>query len=159
MPKHLIGLCGFAGTGKNTVARYIGWPEASFASRLKAECDPLAIRIGYEPLTEKEAIRDLYVLVGKLAREKDPLFWVRNLILPLSDRVTVTDVRYLNEVQEIWRRGGLVVRLHRAGIGPSNEEEARSFREIHDWCRDEGALIPEVHNVDPAQAAERLSFR
>jgi hypothetical protein len=136
----LIGLCGYAQVGKDTAAANMpGYRRLAFADPLKADLATLihevyGIDVWAPTPEEKAVIRPLLVAHGAGKRMQDPDYWV-NKIMTLARHATegpivVTDVRYANEVQKIRQAGGQVVVIRRGDIGPANEEEERSFREI-----------------------------
>lgn len=145
----IIGLLGFAGAGKDTVAKHLGFPTTAFAKSLKEATTPLATAAGLDlnKREDKEKFRDVLVAVGAGMRKIDPFFWVKKLDLSTDfPAITVTDVRYLNEVQHILFNGGMVVELIRPGLNPANDEEARSFGAIRDFLKERGLVLPVVYN-------------
>lgn len=132
----IIGLCGYAQVGKDTACSVIRllhpeWKRYAFADALKYDIHQLP---GVPNSPSKEALRPLYVEYGKLGRTGDADYWVHRLWNRFGTvdpgPIIITDVRYLNEVRRILTSGGKVVRIVRAGYGPANDEEARSFEEI-----------------------------
>lgn len=166
MNTKIIGLCGFAGVGKDTAAANMhAWTRMAFADELKKDLKPFLNWIGCD-LTDpkhKEAARDLMVAWGKTARKFRPDFWVARLfnqINPVSfmpTQIVITDVRYLNEAFEILRRGGNVVRISRTGYGPRNAEEAGSIAEIECHVGEGKWSIPVVMNDStPEELAKKV---
>jgi len=130
----------------------------AFADVLKDACDNALWSLGICSRAEglsfheeefKKANRDILVSVGKLARSIDRDIFVRNLCnritrpaldpmgVPYDDEATlvvVPDWRYLNELE--YCKAALVgwniitVSVHTEGVGPANEEEARSVNEL-----------------------------
>lgn len=142
MTTSLIGLCGYARAGKDTAAANMpGWHRFAFADALKADLEPLLSDVGCD-LTNSEHktwARPLLVAWGATARAFRPAYWVERLFRAIDfakrERVVISDVRYPNEVAEILKRGGRVVRIIRPGIEPANDEEARSIAQIErDFC-------------------------
>lgn len=134
-----VGLCGYARVGKDTICRAMGLPRLAFADELKRDVSSLVFRFGLDPLVNDEhkaLCRDLLVAYGALGRKVKPEVWIERMEPALKAAEVakapwcVTDVRYANEVQFLRDRGATVVRVHRAGFGPVNEEEKRSFTEI-----------------------------
>lgn len=144
----LIGLCGYARSGKNTVGDILeaeqGFRQESFAQALKnvaAEINPV-LRDGhgsYRTLaacfaggdwdTVKEqvpAAREFLQNLGVACRDqigKD--VWVNALENRLASagnppRVVVTDCRFFNETSWIKAQGGELWRVVRPGTGPVN---------------------------------------
>lgn len=152
----LIGLCGYARSGKDTAAEYLaaehGYERRAFADKLRAlaeAIDPILGEDGvgysyteamwdysYEVAKDRfPELRRFLVALGKGVREVlGPDVWV-DACLPRTEfytRTVVSDVRYLNEVQRIIDLGGEVWYVNRRLLDPANTEEARSFREIFD---------------------------
>ena len=134
----LIGLCGWARSGKDTAAEALisrGFARVAFADALKREvCSGLGI--ARERLeVEKASWRPLLVEWGRGRRRVDQDCWIkltRALVekMPPSADVVVTDVRYPNEAKWIWEQGGFVLRISRPGVIAANEEEERTIAEV-----------------------------
>ena len=127
----LIGLCGYAQVGKDTLADMLKgeYIKRAFAYKLKVECERMlsAINIFVDLRNDEETkkkYRDLLVAWGRIRRAENPLYWVEAVINDLQDKPTIiTDVRYSNEVKAILDKGGKIIRLHRKGYKPANKEE------------------------------------
>ena len=150
----LIGLCGYARSGKDTVASMMpGFLHHSFATKLKEEVSTMLNSVGIEANFNNEdtkvALRPFLVFWGAFKRKEIPLYWVngmQNHLTPDEDHV-ITDVRYLNEAQWIKEHNGEVWYIDRPGIGPANDEEANSFAEIFRECAVNNNIIDRViHN-------------
>jgi hypothetical protein len=157
----LIGLCGYAGVGKDTAAANMpGWKRVAFADPLKDDLRPLVKMVGCDLSnpSHKAKARQLMVAWGATARAFQADFWIDRTMDGVRDylkdgcRVVITDVRYPNEVKAILDLGGKVVRVFRNGFGPVSEEEARSVIEIdHQFC------LPAVANDStPAELGRRV---
>ena len=144
----IVGFCGYARSGKDTAARGLvadGWRRAAFADALKQDILHAMITASekarlprdawpqwrwFEDGQKKEIFRPLLVEYGRAMRKVCPEYWIRRLE---SDYVkglgcfAVTDVRYANEAEWIRAKGGLVLRVARAGVGPANDEEKNSL--------------------------------
>ncbi len=144
MNNKLIGLTGFARSGKDTFfLRAADYLKSSghkatrfaFADVLKKECDSLLkAHTGISAFTsipsEKELIRPLLVTYGTDIRRKlNPNCWINEIKNDVSkklkegDYVFITDVRFANEARWIQSQGGLIFNIEREGIGPANKEE------------------------------------
>jgi hypothetical protein len=146
--KKLIGICGYARSGKDTFyqrsAHYLSQEgkvatRIAFADALKKELDPLLVKtIGISAFTEKdsekELIRPLLVTYGtELRRKLNPNCWieaVQNKVIHhinQNEYVFVTDVRYENEAEWIKINNGILIHVQREGVGPANHEEHRQY--------------------------------
>lgn len=138
--RYIIGCSGPAGSGKTTLAKALAneLPNGkvfSFASALRAECDPiLQESLGISAWTqipeEKKQIRDFLVCRGAGRRAEDPFYWVKKLAASIeahSGPVLIDDVRYANEANWLRGLGGVVVGVSRWGVQPANTEERNSL--------------------------------
>jgi hypothetical protein len=148
----ILGLCGYAKVGKDTIANKIGFPRAAFADALKEDLEVIIReRFGIDVHKclphEKSLIRPVMVEWGRLGRAWDPAHWIKRVRIPVrckyEERMVISDVRYANEVQAIYDAGGVVVYLWDDGIEPANEEERQSFAELFNRFPD----IPRVQNT------------
>lgn len=145
----IIGLTGYAGSGKDTVGREFkrrGWAHVSFASPLKKlalRVDPwVTLRPGvarYSTVVreigldrakfEVPEIRRFLQALGQYCRD---IFGSECWVDLASDEidewveqglnVVVTDVRYANEAEMIQStEDGFVIFIHRPGVGPVND--------------------------------------
>lgn len=136
----LIGLCGPAGAGKDTVADHLcqrfGFVRASFAEAPRQMLEALCsyANVDHAHLHERQLKeRDMPVLRASYRRAMQTLgtewgrlqmdmdLWVRVLEShlglatnsPVHDRIVITDVRYPNEAEAIERWGGRLVGVTR----------------------------------------------
>lgn len=119
--KYLIGLAGYAGSGKDAIATELvqqhGFQRVAFADAVKG----VARTLGWDGAKD-DAGRQMLQEVGMLARQANPDHWVAQVEAQFDGhRVVVTDVRFQNEVEAIRRAGGVVLRVTRGGVGPVNE--------------------------------------
>lgn len=152
----LIGLVGFAGSGKGTVGDLLssvhGYKQDSFAAPLK---DAVANIFGWDrqmlegstkdsrdwrevpdtfwsekfgyPFTPRLALRLMGTEAGRNVFHKD--MWVISLLhRNQGGDVVVTDVRFKNEVKAIHDAGGIVVRVRR-GANPTWFQTAQEANE------------------------------
>lgn len=114
----LIGLAGYAGSGKDTAADVLvglGYERRAFAGALK----DLATRIGWDGRKD-EAGRRLLQELGVAARDiLGADVWVNALMATLEGPSVICDVRFPNEVAAIADHGGIVVRIVRPGVTPA----------------------------------------
>lgn len=158
----LIGLTGYARSGKDTVAQLIvdavggGTEVTSFAQPMKSFCaevfgfdfdqlygdkrdtpDPRWTRPDGTPLTPRYALQTLGTEWG---RNCDPDIWVkaglRRAANSPSDVVVFTDVRFLNEAKAIRKAGGELWRVRR---GDQPQPHAHSS-EAEIWSEAMGLL-------------------
>lgn len=143
----LIGLVGFAGSGKDTACLALGASRCAFADALKAVIDPL-----FPPGTPKEIRRPVYVAYGEAMRKIDPDYWAKLLRIPDAPLVCVTDVRYVNEANHVLARRGKLVYLFRRGVDAANKEEHRSIGQIMDKFSDT-PVVPNAGTPEQLAAA------
>jgi hypothetical protein len=142
----VIGISGYARTGKDTIADYLveneGYTKISFSTPMKEamyrlnpritvnEIQNTALRIGvdvygWEGLKERSPdIRGLLQRFGtEVGREMfGEDFWVNYALdsIPDGGKAVIADVRYPNEADAIRALGGKVFRVERDGVGPAN---------------------------------------
>jgi len=150
LPK-LIGFCGYATSGKNTAAEEFNnylksincdknYKIVGFADTLKGDIKPcidFAKSHGIDTTTQefKTKFRPMWVLWSRVAKDitGDKKIWVKRLF-DIIDRCTddfaICDVRYDYEIDEIVKRGGVVIFITRPNVTYANDEEKQSFEEI-----------------------------
>lgn len=142
--KVIIGICGYARAGKDTVADalvdQLGFVKRSFADGVRMDIwtlNPIVDPFGDTPIRYQtviglwgyEAAKDRYPEIRRLLqvygtdirRTQDPDVWVNRLRewvseLPDGTRVVVPDVRFHNEVRAV----DYLIRVDRPGVGPVN---------------------------------------
>jgi hypothetical protein len=154
----LIGLCGYARTGKDTAAGALvanGWSRVAFADALK---DEVVRTFGTTPAAmeaNKADWRPMLVEWGRARRRQDPDYWITRVMATVADRlntgVVISDVRYWNEAKYIKDHGGVIVRLHRPGFEAANEEELSTISLI-----DGASKILGLHNLVNDSSVETL---
>lgn len=145
----IIGLSGWARTGKDTVAEHLvaahGFKRMAFADPMREallRLDPMvdaaagfSIRVsdaiekygwdGYKESPYGLEIRALLQLLGtEVGRQMlGENVWVDYAMKSIqdADNIVFTDVRFKNEAQAIKDAGGSVIRIERDGVGPANE--------------------------------------
>jgi hypothetical protein len=144
----LLGLWGYAGSGKDTAAEALvadGWTRAAFAGPVyaallaldpyvDAAAAPLSLvvaRLGWEKSKRHYAeVRGLLQRMGTEAGRKvhGENVWIDALFRTVEpgQGVVITDVRFPNEAAEIRHRGGKVVGIMRAGVEPANEHSSEN---------------------------------
>ena len=138
----LIGLCGYARSGKDSVADCMkGFKKLAFATALKREVQRMldvSSEKGGSVVDDKDKAkyRPMLVAWGQIKRSIKPDYWIRKLATTYNricaEDIVITDVRYKNEIDWIHQMNGIVIMIARPGVGPANDEEKRSFGEILD---------------------------
>ena len=148
-PQTIVLLSGYARSGKDTFAegmtRYSNAiRRIAFADALKDAANDFAYQLGRTAdcldETFKKEHRDTWVAMGRFARAMHEEVFIFNLTESAKKErghVVIPDTRYINEVVVTKQlmgevRGWRVVHLHieTEGVGPANEEEASSIREM-----------------------------
>lgn len=147
MHRPKIGLIGYAGSGKDTVAAHLvsrGYTRVAFADAVRSvllSVNPLITREGLRLRDAVEAqgwdhvkrtIPEVRVLLQGLGAgvrttlgESTWLDHTLRQLDTLSDRpVVVTDVRYWNEGIALRSRGFCLVWIQRPGVGPANSHQS-----------------------------------
>jgi len=140
--KMLIGFTGLKGSGKDTAAHFLverGWKRLAFADPLKEVCRHLfnfTERQLHGDLKEEPDTfwrvtpRQVFTYIGtEIVRDRIGPFlsvgedlWCLNMRQRLSlepGNVVITDVRFDNEVSLIRSLGGVIIRVVRPGLEPS----------------------------------------
>lgn len=137
----IIGLNGVARAGKDTVAGILhdlyGYTPISFSdilNRALVALNPIVDTsgtryanyvetLGYEEAKEIPEVRRLLQAMGtEVGRNLlGTDIWVEALFKNLPEgKVAITNVRFPNEANSVWGRGGVVWRVTRPGFEPSN---------------------------------------
>jgi hypothetical protein len=146
-PKRMIGLVGYAQTGKDEAAKALaefGWRRVSFADGVRealyalnpeVECrlfDFLTVwkirdmvdSVGWEEVKHIPKVREYLQRMGTEAGRDihGQDCWVNRAMQRAADlpQVVFTDVRFPNEAAAIVARGGIMVSVERPGVGPVN---------------------------------------
>jgi len=141
----IIGLSGYAGVGKDTVAKYITEIDPTFkikkfSGKLK---EVASILTGIPPknfesqefkhmelsgwdMTVRELLQKLGTEAIRDGLHKDA--WVNALFSDYhqGENWVITDMRFPNEYEAVIRWGGFVVRLEREGIKPINAHQSET---------------------------------
>lgn len=174
----IIGLSGYARTGKDTVADYLvekyGFVRMAFADPMKEalyRLDPLITvggmpgvslayavdRMGWEDL--KSTSDDIRPLLQRMGTEvgrnmfgQD--FWVDYAIGQSwkHDNVVFSDVRFQNEAEAVRKAWGYNIRINRDGVGPANdhisERDLDNYRHFDDTILNNGSIAELYNKVD-----------
>lgn len=172
----VIGISGWARSGKDTIANYLvenhNYTKISFSTPMKEAMYKLDPRItvneltntslrvgvdvyGWEGLKDRSPdIRGLLQRFGtEVGREMfGEDFWVDYALTSIPDggKAVIADVRYPNEADAIKALGGKVYRVVRSGVGPANEhasEHALDGYEFDGQIDNDGNLERLLQNV------------
>ncbi len=153
MPK-IVGLAGFARTGKDTIADELidvhGFTKISFASPMRWALEALNPIIRYD-LGSYVRLQDVIKIYGWDGYKESPYgaeiralmqrfgtevgreifgqdFWIEQAfrIANQYDKVVFSDVRFINEAEAIKSVGGEVWRVERPGVGPANGHKSET---------------------------------
>ena len=151
----IIGLSGYARSGKDTVAGMLmgihGYERAAFADKIREllfAMDPLIVNEGMtfrlqdvievkgweEAKTQHPEIRRLLQDLGVGGRQLlGDGVWINAALNGFgdADKVVVTDVRFKNEAARIKELGGQVWRVNRINVGPANDHISEV--NLDDW--------------------------
>lgn len=134
----LIGLAGYARTGKDTVASILthghGYESRAIADALRNilyTTDTGVRRAvdagGWEVTKEGHQTREKLQRLGAAMRaEFGDDYLIHHALKPYLDhevdRMVISDVRTVREVEVIHQLGGVIVRIDRPGVGPANHD-------------------------------------
>lgn len=156
MTRRLIGLCGWAGSGKDTIAEYLckhhGFSQTAFGNKLRellSYLNPyiessgkyyneLVEEMGYENAKRKYyAIRQWLVKLGHGSRRilNNDSIWIKACDLEtrckIHGNVVVSDVRYKNEAMAIKELGGEIWYVFRPTLqDAASPEEKESIYSV-----------------------------
>jgi hypothetical protein len=155
----IIGLSGYARSGKDTVAQILidqyGYERVAFADALRTfvyDANPIVSSVGNELINLKtvvdrdgwdeskkiSGVRQILQTAGLAARMSfGEDFWVNRALDKVSytGNYVITDVRFKNEALNIQRRDyAQVWRVTRPGVGPVNNHV--SEHDLDDWTFD-----------------------
>lgn len=139
----VIGLCGYAGSGKDCAAIGLtdcGWSRISFADGIRdvlRQIDPLVTMAGgyrlnalvaeegWDGAKKNPDVRRLLQTTGTALRDVvSPDVWVEvaesKLMASGTKNVVFTDVRFPSEIELLREYSGTLVRIVRPGVGPVN---------------------------------------
>ena len=142
----IIGLSGYARSGKDTVAGMLmgihGYERVAFADKIREfllEIDPLVMHNGIDfrlqdiveskgwetAKTEFPEVRRLLQDLGLGARKLfGDDFWIAQALMHRhhTEKIVITDVRFKNEAEAIKKHDGAQIwRINRINVGPAND--------------------------------------
>jgi len=149
----IIGLTGYAQSGKDTVANILvekyGYKRVAFADKIReflyeinpmVGCSPsgylrdLVDLKGWDEAKQEPQVRRLLQDLGVGARKLfGDTFWIMEALGDVSpqDKVVVSDVRFENEAEWIQTFRGQIWRIKRPGVSAVNEHESESQMDGH----------------------------
>jgi hypothetical protein len=152
----IIGICGNARSGKDTLADLIAESlldvgikskKLALANELKEECQDLVWKnLGIDIFTdnteEKNIIRPLLVTWGTHVRRKlNPNIWIEKVEEKISENelVIIPDIRYSNELEWLRKKDSYCIFVDRIDengnlIPPANEEEKENYPFLKENC-------------------------
>lgn len=147
----LIGLMGYAQSGKDTVAAFMvneqGFTRRAFADPLREALYALNPQVQYNDQRTRtdsvayvvnthgwewaKANTEIRALLQRMGMEVGrnlfgPNVWVDIAVRDLPPRCVFTDVRFRNEAEAIRERGGELWRVKRNGCGPVNDHPSET---------------------------------
>lgn len=166
----IIGLTGYARTGKDTVAKTLldeyGFKRVAFADklrefvlainpilasgrRLSEEIDFVGWEIAKGQAEARRLLQETGLTVRKFFGEDS---WVNLAFSGMNptDSIVVTDVRFKNEADKIRHLGGVVWRVERPGVGPVNSHISESQMDGYSYdaiINNDGSLDDLVEKV------------
>jgi hypothetical protein len=152
----IIGLSGYAQSGKNTVANILvdhhGFIALAFADPIKElvydinpkinsiEIQGLVNEYGWDIVKQDPEVRRLLQTTGEAGRQGiDEYLWVAMTLSQIKDphegRYVITDVRFPNEAAAITAQGGQLWRIERQGVDAVNDHISETALDA--WVFDE----------------------
>lgn len=159
MNGNLIGICGYAKTGKDTLCSTLdkiakgrtGGAEiikGSFAAQVRLDLDSffmkkLNISAFTEDPEEKKLVRPMLLAWGTdvMRNQINVNHWVEKVGWDLVKNravgatTVITDVRFENELQWVHDQGGVVIWVSRDGVGPLNKDEEKYTKPLYFKCK------------------------
>lgn len=155
----IIGLSGYAQSGKDTIGSFLvkehGFTRFAFADALKEvvyRLNPVAVQqadgvsemplrvahlvdsLGWEEAKKEPEVRRLLQVMGTEAGRQvlGENIWVDTVLNQVGDQdAVITDCRFPNEAQAVKDRGGFVVRVIRDGVDAVNAHPSETS--LDDW--------------------------
>ena len=158
----IIGLSGYAQSGKNTVADILvdhhGFVQLAFADAIRdfiyeinplVSCSPtgylqdLVNLKGWDEAKQEPQVRKLLQSTGVAGRNMiDEYLWVALTLSQIKDpqegKYVITDVRFPNEAAAITSQGGQIWRIERPGVDAVNDHISETALDA--WVFDETIL-------------------
>jgi len=155
----IIGLSGYAQSGKNTVADILvdhhGFIQLAFADAIRdfiyeinplVSCSPtgylqdLVNLKGWDEAKQEPQVRKLLQSTGVAGRNMiDEYLWIALTLSQIKDpqegRYVITDVRFPNEAAALTAQGGQLWRIERPGVDAVNDHVSETALDA--WVFDE----------------------
>lgn len=148
----IIGLCGYAGSGKDEFASFLikrfardnlqNAYRVAFADKVKENLkqflvDEFSINIETCGREDKEVLRPILVAYAEAKRAIDSEFWISAAMpkikkhIDCGESVVITDVRYINEARFLKEElNSIIVYIGRKSISAANVSELKSVSEV-----------------------------
>lgn len=155
----LIGLCGFARSGKNSFADFIidlrsennadlvKIQATSFAYQLRKDLDDLLLsKLNISAFTEdpkeKEIIRPMLISWGTdvMRNRVNKNHWIEQIEKNIKNNrkkqiySIITDVRFENELNWLNENSGISIFIEREGVNPKNPDEQNNTLPLRESC-------------------------
>lgn len=159
----VIGVAGQAQNGKDTLSDRLAeqlnrngkiWQRAAFAAAVKKVfCDAFGVDLEFvekwktnpePPPGFNVSVRKALQFIGDGFRNIQPNVWMNIAFRDKSEKIILSDVRYINEFSRIYHEGGLNILVARPGMinYDDNESEAQ-IRPYAEWCLRQFENFPE----------------
>lgn len=154
-PRALVGLCGYAQSGKDSLAAGMaeyGWHRLAFADRLKDAASSALPRVDRQLVAQcgwtdglKAQHRPMLQELGAKVRDLRDDAWVTPVLDAMHESpdsmYVVTDVRYPNEADALRSWGGTIVRVERPGRESDGHQSERPDLIKHDLVLRNGGSL------------------
>ncbi len=175
MLKRIVGICGFAGSGKDTVGQYLvsryGYERIAFADKVREVAKEFDFSIFIDGIGEVSmsdiysdgelsqfqkhpAVRENLVFIGQTMRATlGPNVWIEPVLQQIRrrpyQRFVVTDVRQENEANMLRHNfDTTILGVHRPGVVGAETFEASSVPEIVcDYTIDNNSTEEKLHKM------------
>lgn len=163
----LVGLSGFARSGKDTAAAHLvahhGYRRFGIADPLRSilfqTSQPIARLVtihGWDEAKSLPDVRQALQEIGDVLRfELGPDVLLNRIFDVVDDPSTtspivIADVRTTDEVNAIWKRGGKVLRIERPGVGPANAHATETVAPYDIRIDNDGTVAQLWRRIDHA---------
>ena len=149
-PRKILGLAGYAGSGKTSIAAEVGRRNNYVMLAFADEVKKIAIQsFGWDGNKDTRGRRLLQILGTEAGRDYDPDIWINRLYSQIMKhrRIIVHDVRFDNEAAFIRNLGGKVIWITRntAKVGYHRSEHGISHKNI-DYTLANNLTLEDAYN-------------